>query len=206
MKNSSQHGFITGVEHFEKHPNFKFKYKNFDVAILFLKNELPKNPSINPICLKEPEQDEQKNTVAVVVGWGKDLITLDVGKELKSAKLQILETDYCEDQVGHVDARGDVFRTGDFGDDLFCADDPAGGYTGACKGDSGGQIFTFETKNFRFELQGIVQGGEVCGVFGSPDIYTNTSFGDIHTWILDRVSAKGEFEAVTVDLMMMDIS
>ena len=131
-------------------------------------------------------------------GWGRDLIDFDLGEELKFAKLQILENVYCEEKVGKKDGRGEVFRTGVFGDDLFCADDPAGGYTGACEGDSGRPIFTFEPKNIRFELQGIVQGGAVCGVFGSPDIYTNTSFGDIHNWIVEKVSDHGEFDKDTM--------
>ena len=79
-----------------------------------------------------------------------------------------------------------------FGQDLFCAADQSREVGGSCKGDSGGPIFTFNTAldKVHFELNGIVNGGERCGRFNTPDIYTSTTFAPIYEWIREKVECS----------------
>ena len=73
---------------------------------------------------------------------------------------------------------------------MFCAVDQTGSGSGVCFGDSGGPIFGFNSKEFRYELKGIVNGGKRCGSFESPDIYTSTSVEDIRLWISNIIQNK----------------
>ena len=108
---------------------------------------------------------------AIVVGWGRDEEGV-YGKELKKANVTVFSPDYCAKELP-------TFKG--FDDVLYCALDESGNEGGVCHGDSGGPLFHFNLATKRFELIGIVQGGERCGV--TPDVYTDVNIRDIRSWI-----------------------
>ena len=123
---------------------------------------------------------------------------------LKIAFLQLSDTQHCKDTSSAFS-----FETnGAFGEDLFCADDQTGGHTGPCNGDSGGPVVKYKTSEFRFVLEGIVQGGGGCAVYDAPDVFTSTNFAPIYEWIVRKVNActnslldctNGELVGVSLD-------
>ena len=57
---------------------------------------------------------------------------------------------------------------------------------GSCKGDSGGPLMIFNTKNYRYEQVAIVAGGlypEDCGNTKFPGIYTRLDHPDIVSFV-----------------------
>ena len=164
------------MDRFDIYEGYKYELPNFDISVLYLQTPFQATTFVRPICLESPTHEESSDA-AIVLGWGKDE-NGDHGKELKIATLKILAPDYCESALETVDG---------FGDDLFCAVDQAGGESGSCYGDSGGPIFTFDSTQFRYQLKGLVNGGKRCGQFGSPDIYTSTTYDQIFSWISSKI-------------------
>ena len=103
---------------------------------------------------------------------------------MKSVSLQVADTRYCRNTLNKR-----YEENGAFGEDLFCADDTAGSTSGTCHGDSGGPMVALKASELRFVLKGIVQGGEACGAYNSPDVFTSTNFGPIYNWIVRKVNA-----------------
>eukprot|EP00092_Neocalanus_flemingeri_P012403 GFUD01013371.1.p1 GENE.GFUD01013371.1~~GFUD01013371.1.p1 ORF type:complete len:388 (+),score=70.77 GFUD01013371.1:140-1303(+) len=181
---SDNHGVQVGdVDRYDIHPRYKHKLHNFDISVLFVKTAFEATAFVRPICLQSPTHVERSDA-AYVIGWGRDRYS-QFGKELKVASLKILDPDSCESAVEQLET------IEGFGDDLFCALDPSGVESGSCEGDSGGPIFVFNSKQFRYELKGLVNSGfppPFCGQFDFPGIYTRTGFEPIYRWISGKIN------------------
>ena len=95
-----------------------------------------------------------------VIGWGTGLLDegFNAAQELRIATLEVFSDDYCNAVVKNRN------KTGKFGKDLFCAGDETGSFKGSCFGDSGGPVFTLTPKQSRYELIGLINSGENCGL------------------------------------------
>ena len=158
--------------------DYNLKVVNNDIAVISVGEEFNPTAYVRPICLTR----DDTSTTLITVGWGFDKKER-FGQNLKQSNQQMLEPKFCKDQTGMhkwIDLSG-------FGNDLFCAADPTGEQSGSCKGDSGGPIFSFNSRTNTYFLRGIVNGGIGCGKFSTPDIYTSTTFSPIYEWILDVV-------------------
>ena len=155
---------VREVELFEIHDGYKYELSNYDISILVLKVPLKATDYVRPICMGNLKNVLTSNG-AIVLGWGKDR-NGDHGQELKRATVTILDPYYSNTTLK-------TFKA--FEVDLFYALDQTGSGSGVCFGDSGGRIFSFNSKEFPHELKVIVNGGKRCGSFESPDIYTSTS-------------------------------
>ena len=186
---------MRNVGRFDKHN--RYKNKNYDVTIMYVTEEFEETSLIRPICLEGPSEGETPNAgdSVTIMGWGD-------GNKLESASLQAEDTRYCKTNLNKV-----YEENGAFGEDLFCADDPSASSSGACHGDSGGPVVLLKNSELRYVLKGIVQGGEACGAYDTPDVFTSTNFGPIFNWILKKVNAcsnghmkctNGEFLCSTV--------
>jgi len=176
---------VGDVVQYDLHDSYNYGYTNYDVAILHLKNNFPNNSNfIRPICLQNISPEAESSNAVAVIGWGTGLLeeTDQAGQELRIATLEVFSDDYCEAVVSRKN------RTGVFGDDLFCAGDNTGSFKGSCHGDSGGPVFTLTPKQSRYELKGLINSGENCGLSGIPGVYTNTNYIPIHNWIVKKIS------------------
>jgi len=176
---------VGDVVHYDLHGSYEYGFTNYDVAILHLRNSLRENDNfIRPICLQKISQNPKISNAVAVIGWGAGLLDErdQVGQELKIATLEVFSSDYCEAVVSKDN------RTGVIGEDLFCAGDSTGSFKGSCNGDSGGPVFSLTPKQSRYELTGLINSGENCGLSGLPSVFTNINHAPIHHWIVETVS------------------
>jgi secreted trypsin-like serine protease len=173
---------IRHVAHFQNHDGYRWNSIHYDIAVLYLETAMHATKYVRPICLQSPTDNEKLDT-AIVLGWGK-VENQEHGNELKKAALQILDLNTCESRV-----RNATWRNG--------AVHPTGGNSGTCTGDSGGPIFSLDSRQWRYVLKGIVNGGERCGHFGYPDFYTSTTFVKIYDWLVEKVSCANGYQCTS---------
>jgi secreted trypsin-like serine protease len=76
----------------------------------------------------------------------------------------------------------------------------------ACKGDSGGPLMIFDTRDFRYVQVGIVAGGinpENCGDRDFPTIYTRLDDPEVFDFVKSKVEEKGKF---VLNLLLIKVS
>jgi len=185
QSDDDQYVQVGDVAYYDLHDSYEYGLTNYDVGILHLKTSFQENDNfIRPICLKRISQNLEDSNAVAVIGWGAGLLDErdQVGQELKIATLEVFSDDYCEAVVSRDN------RTGVFGEDLFCAGDSTGSFQGSCNGDSGGPVFSLTPKQSRYELIGLINSGENCGLSGLPSVFTNINHVPIHHWIVETVS------------------
>jgi len=128
------------------HESFDKTDLRYNVALLFLKNDIQLSDKINTICLS-PQNQSFEGKRCLVSGWGKDKF----GKEgryspvLKKIEVPTVPNDICRENLKKAFPKADI----SLHESLMCA----GGEEGknACKGDGGSPL--------------------VCPVEGVPDQY-----------------------------------
>ncbi len=145
-----------------------------DIALIRVNAPLPVNNNfIKPICLpredflnNSPQTSRQENPelTGIVTGWGSvqgtgfDLV-------LKQARLPVIPNDLCRQWLA--ESGGPTID-----DTMLCAGYKDGG-DDTCEGDSGGPFMTWDAKNQRYNLTGIISyGSDVCGGKMQPGLYT----------------------------------
>ena len=129
------------IKKYTRHPKYEFPKFYFDVAIVFLEEELIFSSRISPICLPQATMTHPGQVPISVQGWGKDEEG-NSGKRVSQANVGIrskAECDYKFRNAGSFN-RDRVTRlmpqlTEDI---LFCADGNLNTQIGTCQGDSGG--------------------------------------------------------------------
>ncbi|XP_065560139.1 testisin-like isoform X1 [Artemia franciscana] len=110
-------------------------------------------------------EDFPSATKGIIAGWG----WLDEQGTVKTTVLQQLEIPV----IGPDECR-EWYKSGGYpaeiSDNLICAGIPEGGKD-ACLGDSGGPLVL--EKHGRFELAGVIAGGQGCARPGLPGVYVN---------------------------------
>ena len=170
------------VKNYVRYERYNLELVNNDIAVIHLNHSLTETPEVRPICMTKDEHE-----ALTVVGWGEDENSR-YGEALKHATQKRLSPRICRRNTGQhkwIDLEG-------FGRDIFCAADQTGDPNGSCEGDSGGPIFSLNTESekSKYELNGVVNGGQGCGSFNRPDIYTSTTFTPIYDWIRRQVERK----------------
>ena len=121
------------------HSRYKYSRPNFDIAILVLEKNLRYSDFVRTICFQSLSNFQGTDDSSIAVGWGKDE-NGDHGQELKKVNVQIFDPVHCKNLLKHFDG---------FGHDLLCAAEPTGSGSGVCFGDSGGPLFSFNSRNLR---------------------------------------------------------
>ena len=143
-----------------KHPMFgKEGWNSNDIAIIKLKQAVPFNDMIQPICL--PSYSVQGGEKAITMGWGN---TLDGGNAniLNWVEVPVIPTETCKLWMGKIVLDG-----------MLCAGYETGSKD-ACYGDSGSPLVLRNANGF-FELIGIVSWGIGCAETRKPGVYTNVT-------------------------------
>jgi secreted trypsin-like serine protease len=161
--------------------DYNAEYKNNDIALIELVDALPIGPDISliaPMSIDEERQIPANGDPLAVVGWG---ATKQGGKgvrDLRYAKMDIVDTVYCNSSRAH---------DGSITDRMLCAG-KIGGRVDACQGDSGGPMSLVTPQGLR--LAGIVSWGEGCANRNRPGVYTRVSqYGE---WIAGCVAKPEE--------------
>ena len=130
-----------------------------DLAILQLNEPLHFDKYVQPVCLPGP--DPQSSADAIIIGWGAEYIGGEVSKELKQARVKII--DQCERYWDTYDE-----------DNQICIGERISGNS-ACQGDSGGPLL--QQYNDQWIVHGVASFIDDCKTNGDslPNVYVKVS-------------------------------
>lgn len=171
------------VEEMVIHKRFYPRALYYDVALLFLKEEVSVAPHINRICMAQ-DVAMVDPTDCVINGWGVD--GFEDGKFqkiMKSLTLPLIKQAECQASLRKT-RLGSYFR---LHDSFICA----GGEKGkdACRGDGGGPLACARIDNpKRYSLVGMTAWGIGCGDDGVPGVYVNIPF--LFPWIRSQIDLR----------------
>merc|ERR1719346_681021 len=149
------------------HPNYDYKNKHYDVALVEIDTELEEKQCIRYARL--PKCDPQLSQKCFVTGWGMTetwvhATTLQVG-QVAITNRRDCNWMYSTDILDHQMCALGVNNQREVVD--------------SCGGDSGGPLVCFDTDGSP-SLFGVVNGGaQKCGTRGTPGIYLKVSHPDI---------------------------
>jgi secreted trypsin-like serine protease len=129
------------IKKYTRHPKYEFPKFYFDIALVFLEEELIFSSRISPICLPQTTMTHPGAGASMSIqGWGKDEEG-SFGKRVSVANVGIrskAECDYKLSNAGSYQNRVDILLPQLSEDILFCADASINTQGGTCVGDSGG--------------------------------------------------------------------
>ncbi|XP_046885502.1 complement C1s subcomponent [Hypomesus transpacificus] len=139
-----------------------------DIALIQLTERVTLGPAILPICLPEPDEELEADTLGTVSGWGATE-KREQSRMLRHTDVAVYTTSKCED-TPRIEENPLVF-TGN----MFCA-----GKDGhdSCRGDSGGPFVVprLGNQNKPHRLMGVVSWGSKCEEHGDfKGYYTKVS-------------------------------
>ncbi|KAH8263317.1 hypothetical protein KR044_007331, partial [Drosophila immigrans] len=151
------------------HERYSREQRNYDIALLIVKERFSSQPNIAPICL--PTHDEKFDRErCIVTGWGKkDEASKDYPHVLKKISLSVLPEAQCNNYLSDI-----LEETFKLDPTSICA----GGEkdVDACLGDGGGPLICpIKGSPNRYKLAGIVAWGIGCGLANVPGAYTNVA-------------------------------
>lgn len=149
------------VQQIIRHSNFKPGTLENDIAIMFVRGDIPTNQN-NIWIIPLNRKPVAANTRCKVSGWGK-INPTQVPNQLMQATVPIVAQRTCEQNYGRL-AGG-----------MMCAGYMNAGGVDACQGDSGGPL------ECNGVLAGVVSWGTGCAKPGYPGVYTNVSY--FYGWI-----------------------
>lgn len=152
------------VKRIAVHPKFKFtpQADRYDVAVLTLRDDVPYEPHISPICLPSKGEDYLGET-GWVAGWG----ALQPGSRLRPKTLQVVDVPVIDNETCERWHRGKHIKL-IIHDEMMCAGYKNGGKD-SCQGDSGGPLMA--QRYGRWYLIGLVSAGYSCAQNAQPGIY-----------------------------------
>ncbi|KAK7603214.1 hypothetical protein V9T40_003213 [Parthenolecanium corni] len=149
------------------HPKYLDDRRNFDIALLRLKNPVQFTNLTTPICLYSGstyEKDEfYKKKSSYVIGWGPTENGTEP-TELRVVPVNIQDLKKCSDKYSKIGGKT-------FTDNLLCAREPG---EDSCQGNSGGPLIFVNTTEVRFYLGGVVSAGKGCAT-DYPGLYTKVA-------------------------------
>lgn len=171
--NSKEYQIFEVIIHF----NYDSDYLENDIAILKLKTLIEYSEYILPICLID--NDELKDEVGIVAGWGKNEINEDI-RYLLEATMPLVDSQDCRRSYRN-------FFSNFLNELKFCAGYRNG--TSVCAGDSGGGLVI--EKNNGWYLKGIVSLGvgsqEAANMCDISQFVLFTDVMKYINWIVDNV-------------------
>ena len=128
------------IEQYKRHPKYEFPIYYFDLALVFLEEDLVFSSKISAISLPQTTMTHPGAGALSIQGWGKDEEGIS-GKRVSVANVGIrskAECDYKLSNAGSYQNRVDILMPQLSEDILFCADASINTQGGTCTGDSGG--------------------------------------------------------------------
>eukprot|EP00095_Tigriopus_kingsejongensis_P000840 maker-scaffold546_size140615-snap-gene-0.31 protein:Tk00840 transcript:maker-scaffold546_size140615-snap-gene-0.31-mRNA-1 annotation:"tripsin " len=157
---------VRDVSSIYEHEDFDPLTYEYDIALVYMKKEVPFTEHISPICLPEANLANLEGSKAYIAGWG----TLFEGGP-KPDRLQEVSVPV----IGHKKCM-EIFKLAGLEEKLtdvfICAGFEAGGKD-ACEGDSGGPLMIQQENSNRWTLAGLISWGNGCGERNQPGVYTN---------------------------------
>ena len=131
------------IEEYKKHPKYEYPIYYFDLALVFLEEDLILSSKISAISLPQTTMTHPGAGASMSIqGWGKDEEGIS-GKRVSVANVGIrskAECDYKLSNAGSYQSRVDILMPQLSKDILFCADASINTQIGTCTGDSGGPV------------------------------------------------------------------
>ena len=129
------------IEQYKKHPKYEYPIYYFDLALVFLEEDLVFSSKISAISLPHTTMTHPGAGASMSIqGWGKDEEG-SFGKRVSVANVGIrskAECDYKLSNAGSFQNIVDILMPQLSEDILFCADASINTQGGTCRGDSGG--------------------------------------------------------------------
>ncbi|XP_053256908.1 mannan-binding lectin serine protease 2 [Podarcis raffonei] len=157
---------------------------NNDIALIKLKNKVPINANITPICLPGQSSRFHINTTntGVVAGWGRTEKRMQ-SHSLMYTELDVVDPEKCKAAYANQTLEGKQLV---LTENMFCAGYEQGGRD-SCSGDSGGSLVFFDAETKRWFAGGIVSWGPPeCGSAELYGVYTKVI--NYISWIEDIIS------------------
>ncbi|KAG5277692.1 hypothetical protein AALO_G00090330 [Alosa alosa] len=154
-----------------KHPDYKERTRENDIALLLLAAPLDFNNFISPVCLAANESAFQNGTQSWASGWGDngEGVPLPAPGALRDAVPPVVGNRQCDC------LRQDLNIT----DNMMCASSEDGG---TCQRDPGGPLVS--RQGSAWVQAGVLTSGSGCG--RSPGVYTRVS--RYQSWILSTIT------------------
>lgn len=143
------------------HENYVRDYA-YDVALLKTSNAIKVGKTAKAIKLAK--STPKQGTQAKIVGYGMYMNETLVSGQLQVASVQVKSKQFCQAKHGDLD------------DTCFCADADD---VSPCYGDFGDPLVRNN------QLIGCYLGGDVCNIYGLPEIYSNIA--ELQKWILAKI-------------------
>uniref|UniRef100_A0AB38ZE92 Venom S1 protease 23 n=1 Tax=Ectomocoris sp. TaxID=3104572 RepID=A0AB38ZE92_9HEMI len=145
-----------------------------DIAVLVLKDKVPFNKYIGPVCLPIEEKNLDHKYVRII-GWGSVKPDGDNSPVLKKVDVRIVPLKTCSyNYVGQVNAAAGT---------QICT---FGRGKGSCQGDSGGPVLLLDPQTNMYTLIGLVSFGKSCA---STIPTVNTYVFSYMDWIARTIQA-----------------
>lgn len=171
------------------HEDFNEGTLNNDIALLYLSDNIEREPSVKPIKYFEDDNSvPEVGSDVTVIGRGNTTSSGNMYfNQIRKIDLQVLSNEYCTSRPSVYGVDPDL---------QFCASKniEEGGYA-SCQGDSGGPVVV-NNEDGSFGLVGLVSWGIGCGQKEKPDYYTRISA--FRSWI---ETTRKSFESGELDLL-----
>ena len=128
FSDSVEDGEDFAITNFKIHPRYNTNNQENDIAIITLRQRVPFDGLIKPVCLPQRNRD-YAGQIATVVGWGATAYTGSGSSRLKQVSLPVWPKADC----------AGVFHNKVEGKSMICAGLKEGGRD-SCQGDSGGPL------------------------------------------------------------------
>jgi len=178
-----------GIEMMLMHPRYSSISDNnalpqFDVALLVLSETVKFSDYISPVCLPEPESEDQMTNL-VITGWGNT--NPGFGPYKPGNILQKL--DVINVPLHTCDVKWKQKQNADLLPSHICVNTFEPGKS-SCRGDSGGPLVRlFDVTYDRWELAGVISfsvNGYQCGNVDLPVGLTRVA-GEVNQWLRDLI-------------------
>lgn len=148
--------------------------KDYDIAMVKLKNPVEFNDFIKPVCLPDVETKFVAGKFCTVTGFGALAENGPQTRKLQQANVPLVDFGQCKRKY-----RGLTDR-------MLCAGYDQGRID-SCQGDSGGPLVC--SQGGKYFLAGVVSYGKGCARRGYPGVYANVS--NLKSWI-DKIRKQYE--------------
>ncbi|XRA99805.1 vitellin-degrading protease [Pycnococcus provasolii] len=176
-KACQESGRITGIFPHEKYQDASLPKYAYDVAVLIL--ERPSRVPVATLATRDDDPAYCATSLSTVAGWGRSKTRRYSSDALLEVNLPVTSRERCEEAWGK----------GRIGPTMICAgfDD---GRCDACKGDSGGPIFTSTQcapPGTPPRVFGIVSWGSKCSDLNRKPYGVYTSVASVRDWIASKM-------------------
>jgi secreted trypsin-like serine protease len=153
----------------------------FDIALVKLRAPANLDRYINVVCLPSAGENITAGTQCLTAGWGNRQVPGE--REVlvvNHVSVPVFDWNACKRAYEAIHLSMTITN------DMVCAGLSEGGKD-SCQGDSGGPLITYNLKEKRWILVGVVSWGKGCALAGFPGIYARVSY--FVPWIEQTIAA-----------------